>query len=451
VENLLFTNIRFSMNFHLSTFGTKSLQASPVNAMTAAFSHDFREGIDINLGVGYVNDETIPQEKLLACFAQVLQQPQVYRNPLNYGAAEGSRNLQAAITQYYSNNGILHKADFENKNIIIGANGATSILDALADVLPQGIVITADPFYYIYTETLERKGFTILAIPEDEEGIDVNMLREKLQNVDIQNISFFYIVTINNPSTTQTSNARKREIVQLATELSKQRATIIPVVFDKAYEDLIYDPQSEIPQSALLLDELQVVVEVGTLSKIIAPALRIGYAITHRSDLSAALIQRMSDIGFSAPLINQEIAACFLQQYMHAHRAQVLEIYRNKAKFICDLIRTHLAEYVEDCVGGKASFYMYLTAKNVETHTKSDFYKFLSRTTGVAEIDGFSEKNPRLIYIPGEMCVHKQGFMTEKGGRQLRISFGFEQNATIERAIFLLRDAFVYASQIRHR
>lgn len=437
--------------FNLSNFGKKSSLPSPVNAMTAAFAHNFREGIDINLGVGYVNNTSIPQEKLLACFEQVLQQAHIYRNPLNYGAAAGSPNLQEAIQQYYIANNTLQHSDFEDKSIIIGANGATSILDALADVLLPGIVITADPMYYIYTETLERKGFTILAIPEDEHGIQVDVLREKLKNVSPHEISFFYIVTINNPSTTQTSNARKQEIVQLATELSAQRGCNIPVVFDKAYEDLLYDTSLEIPQSPLLYDESGLAIEVGTLSKIIAPALRIGYAICKKSDLSTVLIQRMSDIGFSAPLINQEIAACFLQNYIHEHRARVLEIYRHKAQSVRQAIGTHLAPYIERIDGGKASFYYYITTKNTETHTQSHFYKFLSRTTGINEIDGKTGNNARLIYVPGEFCVHQQGFMIQKGQRQLRISFGFEENETLERAIVLMREAFEYSHHVEHR
>lgn len=432
------------INFHLSPFGKKSCTTSPINAMTAAFSHNFREGIDINLGVGYVNNTSIPQEKLLACFEQVLQQPKLYRNPLNYGAAEGSRNLQDAIKHYYITNKTLNNSDFENKNILIGANGATSILDALADVLPAGIVITADPMYYIYTETLERKGFTILAIPEDEQGINVDTLREKLQYITPQAISFFYIVTINNPSTTQTSNARKQEIVALATELSAQRGSKIPVVFDKAYEDLIYDTNLETPQSPLLFDELGLVLEIGTLSKIIAPALRIGYAICQKSELSTVLVQRMSDIGFSAALINQEIAACFLNNYIHEHRAMVLETYKHKAQFVRQAILTHLSPHIAQIDGGKASFYYYLTTKNIETHTESHVYKFLTRNTGNSAIDN-EQNNARLIYVPGEFCTHQQGFMVEKGKRQLRISFGFEENDTLERAILLLRKAFDYS------
>ena len=96
-----------SMNtFSLSEFGTKSLIPSPINQMTASFSKDFRQGVDINLGVGYVNDETIPHEKLQQCLQYVLNYTELYKNALNYGSAEGSANLIHALRNYYRENNI---------------------------------------------------------------------------------------------------------------------------------------------------------------------------------------------------------------------------------------------------------------------------------------------------------------------------------------------------------
>ena len=66
--------------------------------------------------------------------------------------------------------GQLDEATIERNRLAIGACGATSILDGLAQVLPPGIVVTSDPTYYIYADVLERKGFEILPVPEDAEG-----------------------------------------------------------------------------------------------------------------------------------------------------------------------------------------------------------------------------------------------------------------------------------------
>lgn len=435
------------MKFELSTYGELSLESSPINKMTETFSRDFREGIDINLGVGYVNDETIPNQELLDCFKDVLNNTSTYKNPLNYGAAAGSLNLQNAIKEYYCNNtiGDLQESDFEKLNIHIGANGATSILDAISDILPKGIIFTVEPMYYIYTETLIRKGFTICPIPEDSEGAITGILEQKLQEIAIDTISFFYFITVNNPSTIILSNKRKKEIVDIATKYSIKRGKIIPVIFDKAYEDIIYNNEVDKPISALLYDTIGNIIEVGTLSKLIAPALRIGYAISKKTELFDALIQRTNDIGFSAPLINQEISANFLKNNIEKHREKVNIGYLEKATKLTTLIEKHIGEQILEYSGGKAGFYFYITFKEIETHSNSDFYKFLTRTTGDLNIDEEdSIKKPRLIYIPGEICVQKNGEFVELGNRQLRISFGFEDISVLEKAILLMKDAIEY-------
>ncbi len=436
----------------LSEYGRTSSIPSPVNRLMTDFAVGFRDGRDINLGVGYVNEQTIPNQQIQLACERVLAHPKKYRASLNYGGAQGSPNLIESLRRFHIENRIggITEQILNSRDIVIGANGATSLLESITHVLPTGIVLTADPMYYIYCNDLERKGFSVVAIPEDNQGLDTGFLKAKLAALDTERstIRFFYVVTVNNPTCTILSNNRKRELVDIVTRLSSEVGRKIPLFFDNAYRDLVHDSSVEPLESALCYDELGIVYEVGTLSKILAPGLRIGYLIGSKGPFLDSIIQRTSDIGFSAPLINQEIASYLLDNGIEAQIEKVNNGYQQKAKQVKTWIAELLGDNVQECRGGSAGFYYYLTLANVATGSTSDFFKFLTRTTGQEDVDGPSDfQYPKVIYIPGEHCVHPSGEMVEVGKRQFRISYGFEEPPQIHTALKLMKSAIAYSLQ----
>jgi len=440
-----------SQSVVFSEYGRASAEPSPVNRMMAAFAADFRDAVDINLGVGYVNENTLPKALVEEALHAVLAEPKKYRMALNYGGPAGSANLIESLRRFHVERGVggLTDAVLGKKEIIVGPNGATSLLEAVAQVLAPGVVVTSDPVYYIYCHYLERMGFEICAVPEDDEGIDTDRLEARLRELGgrRQDLRFFYVVTVSNPTSTILSNRRRRRLVEIAARLSRELGHKVPVFFDIAYENLIHDPAAEKPRSALLDDEWGLVHEVGTLSKILAPALRIGYMIGPGGPLLRAMIQKTSDAGFSAPLVTQEIASWLLDHHAQRQIESVNAGYRLKAASTRKWIEERLGGFLSEVRGGRAGFYFYLTFQEVETHERSRFFRFLSRTTGRAEVDGpAAAKHPRVVYLPGEFCVHPGGEMVQAGRRQLRLSYGFEELARIEQAIELMRRAAEYAS-----
>jgi len=434
----------------LSEYGALSSVPSPVNRMMAAFAEDFRDGCDINLGVGYVNERTIPDEGFREALDHVLAHPHKHRLALNYGGPKGSQNLIDAIKAFYLKYGIggLTEDVLAEKDVIIGPSGATSILDGLADVVKPGIVLTSDPMYYIYCNALGRKGFELVTAPEDAEGIDTAALSGKLEALGARrrDVAFVYIVTVNNPTSTILCNRRRKELVEIVTRLSHAIGRKVPLIFDQAYEFLIHDPAVEAPVSGFLYDDLGIVYEIGTLSKILAPALRIGYLIGPGGPVVNALVQRTSDIGFSAPLLNQEIASYLIDRHVAEQRARVNRGYRDKAARTRQWIEERLGDALAGYTGGQAGFYFYLTFKDIETTEHSRFFHFLARTTGDPDVDGPPEaKHPRVVYIPGEHCVHPRGDLAALGTRQLRLSYGFEETGRIGEALALMQQAAAYA------
>jgi 2-aminoadipate transaminase len=68
----------------------------------------------------------------------------------------------------------------------------------------------------------------------------------------------------------------------------------------------------------------------------------------------------------------------------------------------------------------------------VQTHSTSPFFRALAEAP---------PDRPRVIYIPGDYCVHPDGDLAAQGRRQLRLSYGFESAATIVRALALMSEA----------
>ncbi|MCP4714572.1 MAG: pyridoxal phosphate-dependent aminotransferase [Deltaproteobacteria bacterium] len=437
-------------DFKLSPYGAASSRPSPVSRMMADIAADFRVGIDINLGVGYVNENTIPRDLIREALDAVLADRKKYKLALNYGGPHGSPNLISSLENYIINHkagGLTREALAQNE-IIIGANGATSLLEGIAHVLKPGIVITSDPMYYIYCDFLERSGFKVVTVPEDKSGIRTDLLREKIERLAERKkeISFLYMVTVNNPTGSILINSRRAELVQITTKLSRELGRKVPLIFDKAYEDLVHSDSENSLDSGLLNDEHGLVYEIGTVSKILSPSLRIGYMIGRAGPFMHALVQKTSDVGFSAPLITQEITSYLLDHHIETQIARVNSGYRRKAAQVKTWIGENLGSLLESISGGQAGFYYYLTFKNIRTSEEAPFFKYLSRNTSTVAIDGPPDnRHPRVTYLPGQFCVHPQGDMVAAGSRQLRLSYGFEELDAIEKALNYMREAAAFA------
>ena len=400
----------------------------------AEFAGDFRDGFDINLGVGYVNERTIPAQLFVEALEAVAADPARYRQAFNYGGPEGSPNLIRSLRAFLLRRGAgLDEATLDRKRLIIGPCGAMSILEGFAEVCPPGIVVTSDPGYYIYLDALERRGFRVLAVPEDDEGIRADLLEEKLAALGsaASQVSFFYVMTVSNPTGAILSDSRRRAVLQAAARFSEAQRRRVPVLFDLAYEWLVHAPGAPQPRSVLAEDELGIAYEAGTLSKILAPSLRIGYLLGPDGELMRAMVQRTSDAGFSAPLFVQEMASWLLDHHIDAQIRAVNEGYREKAAAVRRGIDENLGPWLERCTGGSAGFYFYLTFRSLRTEPGSAFFRFLAE----------GGQRPRVVYIPGSYCVQPDGDLAEPGRRQLRLSYGFEETGRILEALAWMRRA----------
>ena len=123
--------------------------------------------------------------------------------------------------------------------------------------------------------------------------------------------------------------------------------------------------------------------------------------------------------------MNQEIAGYLLDRHASEQMRTVNAGYREKAKRTRELIARHIGQHLEECMGGSAGFYYYLTLKRCLTEEGSPFFSYLARTTGIKSINGDGPgRNRRVVYIPGAYCVHPGGSWRKRAGDSCGYSIG---------------------------
>jgi 2-aminoadipate transaminase len=110
-----------------------------------------------------------------------------------------------------------------------------------------------------------------VGVPVDEDGLSADALEAALSSLAASGVRprFIYTIpTVQNPIATVMSEARRREILALAARFD------VPVFEDECYADLTWSGTR--PPAMRALDADGRVVHIGSFSKTIAPALRLG-------------------------------------------------------------------------------------------------------------------------------------------------------------------------------
>jgi 2-aminoadipate transaminase len=166
------------------------------------------------------------------------------------------------------------------ENVLV-TTGAQQALDLIGKLLidPGDRVVTENPTYLGALQAFNAYEARYLPLPIDDDGMRVDRLEEALR----KGPKFVYVLpNFQNPAGVTLSLARRRRLVELCARYG------VPVVEDDPYGQLRYSGQHE-PALVRLDRELHGdggdgrfrsgVVYVGTLSKTLAPGLRVGWVV----------------------------------------------------------------------------------------------------------------------------------------------------------------------------
>lgn len=238
---------------------------------------------------------------------------------LRYGDSEGFRPLRQEIVNYLG----AARAVKATVDQVILVRGTQQALDLAARVLldPGDAVWMEDPGYLSTRATLTAAGARIVPVPVDADGLDVEAGERRAPAAR----AAFVAPAHQYPLGVTMSLPRRLELLDWA---RRADAWIVEDDFDSEFR---YAGQ---PQLALQgLDDGERVIYVGTFSKTIFPALRLGYMVVPR-DLAHAFHMGRTLADYLSPSVEQAVVADFLAEghfARHVRRMRTLYGARQEA------------------------------------------------------------------------------------------------------------------------
>jgi GntR family transcriptional regulator/MocR family aminotransferase len=221
---------------------------------------------------------------------------------------------------------------------IIVTRGSQMALTLLARALirPGEAVAVEHPGYRSAWETFKQAGATLVPVPVDERGLDVAALARLLARARIRAI---YVTPHHQfPTTVTLAGPRRLQLLELA---QRERFAVIEDDYDHEFH---YSGNPVLPLASM--DRAGVAVYVGTLSKVLAPGLRIGY-IAAPPNLVDTLVAYRSHIDLHGDhVLESAVADLFEEGLIQRHVRKMHRIYRSRLDALAAALRHHLGEFV---------------------------------------------------------------------------------------------------------
>lgn len=257
--------------------------------------------------IGGNNDaEQLPLEELIGAATSVLAREG--RSLATYGLAhgpQGYRPLREFLAAKLKRDAAIDCTADE----VLVTSGSLQAIDLVNGVLlsrGDTVVVEQETYQFALTR-LGRLGVSVVGVPLDADGMRMDALAATLDGLKRSGVPpkyIYTIATVQNPTGTILPETRRRELLSLSA------AHGVPILEDDCYADLIWDGHR--PPSIYALANGSGVIHIGSFSKSIAPALRIGFVVANWDFMSRMLALKI-DAGSGA--LEQMVVA----EYCHPH------------------------------------------------------------------------------------------------------------------------------------
>ena len=262
-----------------------------------------------NFVFGHNDPEQVPAAELAECARRVIAENGRLLGMYNLGQGpQGHPGLRGFVAEKAKTRcGIDCGAD--DVLLTSGSLQAMDLVNALF-IAPGDTVILEEFTYGGAITKVQKLGGKVVGAPLDEGGIVIDKLRAILERLKAEGTVPRYIYTIptvQNPTGSIMSLERRHQLLDLSREFG------VPIFEDECYADLVWS--GERPPALYSLDPSRVV-HIGSFSKSLAPALRIGYVIAPWEVLGRLLAAK-TDAGSGA--LEQMVVAEYAARQFDPH------------------------------------------------------------------------------------------------------------------------------------
>jgi 2-aminoadipate transaminase len=266
-------------------------------------------------------------------------------------------------------------------------------------------VAVESPTYMEALEIFQNYTTQIISIPIDKDGLQTDVLAAVLgdrKNKGLALPRFLYTIpTFQNPTGTTMIPERRRHLLDLAKEFD------FLILEDDAYGELAFE-ENPIPLKAL--DTEGRVLYVGSISKVVAPGLRVGWLAGNKSFIEAVTwFKKDLDHPFS-----QSTLASYLETVDFEERLKKLKgTYKSKCSMMLEALEKYLPKTVKWFVP-EGGYFVWVQIPD------SDTDKLLEKALETG-----------LSFVPG-----KYFFLdTDAGTEFLRLSFSYANEQEITKGV----------------
>ena len=369
------------------------MTASEVRALFAVASRP--EVVSLAGGMPYVS--ALPSEDVVEVVDAVLRDHGAAA--LQYCGGIGLPGIRERVVGLMAEEGVEASPD----RVLI-TNGAQQALDLLGKIFidPGDEIVVEEPSYVGAISAFSAYEPRFVQIPLDDEGMNVDRLQGAL-DAGARPKFVYTVPNFSNPAGVTMSLARRERLVEVC------RTAGVPIVEDNPYGMLRFDGD---PVPCLRSLDPTNVIYLGTLSKVFAPGVRLGWALAEAGTLDRLLLAKEA-----ADLCSSAFTQLVAERYLEGDRwrenlSTLVGIYRGRRDAMLDALER---EFPADArwtrpLGG---FYVWATLDGVDTP------RLLPHAV-----------DRRVAYVPGT-AFYPDG----RGRDRMRLSFCFPSEEAIREGV----------------